>query len=403
MNRLCAKTSHHLRRVRYNFRKQRRSLVRETYSELSANLAEHFRGGELLIEGDDLGVLQTLRRHPNVCREIRLVYIDPPFGTRQDFNITAERIATISRGNGGEIAYRDTLSGEAYFRFLKVRLQAIRDVMAEDGTIYVHIDCKVGHYVKCLMDEIFGPRNFINDISRVKCNPKNFARKGYGNVKDMILFYRKGKDFVWNDFKRPINIPLDDDRFRSTGPDGRRYTTTPLHAPGETVNGTTGKPWRGLRPPPGRHWRYSPSVLEELDKKGLIEWSSTGNPRKKIYADEVMKTGVKIQDVWMFKDPQNPKYPTEKNLEMLKLIVANSSRPGDVILDAFCGSGTTLVAGRELGRKWIGIDSSPIAIATARKRLPGCSVIQLKDEKDDGVEWTHGLEKQLDWLRPVII
>ena len=169
------------------------------------------------------------------------------------------------------------------------------------------------------------------------------------------------------------------------------------------MNGATGKPWRGLKPPLGRHWRYPPSVLEELDRKGLIEWSSTGNPRKKIYADEVMKAGVKIQDVWTFKDPQNPKYPTEKNLEMLKLIVANSSRPGDVILDAFCGSGSTLVAARELGRRWIGIDNSPVAIAAATKRLPNCNCVRIKGEETNDLEWTLGREKQLDWLRREII
>lgn len=393
-----------LRRVRYVPKRHKhphRFLLREAEVDCP-NLSDGFRAGELLIHGNNLSALHILKGYADICRDVRLVYIDPPFGTHQNFNITPERIATISRGNGGAIAYRDDLSGETYLRFLKARLRAIRDVMADDGAIYVHIDCKIGHYVKCLMDEVFGPKNFINDITRIKCNPKNFDRKGYGNVKDMILFYRKGKEFIWNNLRRPIAIQLDDDRFRSISADGKRYATTPLHAPGETVNGATGKPWRGLKPPPGRHWRYPPSVLEELEKRGLIEWSSTGNPRKKIYADEVMRAGVKIQDVWVFKDPQTPKYPTEKNLEMLKLIVANSSRPGDIVLDAFCGSGTTLVAARELGRRWIGIDSSPIAVATTVKRLPGCGVVRITDREADGCEWTRGREKQLDWLKPAI-
>lgn len=378
-------------------------MIREAQADFPENLAEIFRKGELLVQGDNSSVLHALRRYPDIGGHVRLVYIDPPFGTRQDFSVTPERIATISRGNGGTIAYRDHLSGEAYLKFLKARLQAIRDVMADDGTIYVHIDCKVGHYVKCLMDEVFGSRNFINDLTRIKCNPKNFSRKGYGNTKDMLLFYRKGKNLVWNDLRLPIQVPIDDKRFRSVARNGRRYTTTPLHAPGETMNGATGKPWRGFKPPPGRHWRYPPSVLEELDKKGLIEWSSTGNPRKKNYADEVMKVGIRMQDVWVFKDPQYPKYPTEKNLDMLKFIVANSSHPGDIVLDAFCGSGSALVAARELGRKWIGIDSSPVAIATATKRLLGASVVRVKDNEVDVLQWALGLEKQLDWLRPVTI
>ena len=379
--------------------KRKRFFLREHPQDSEAGLAEFFRTGELLIQGDNKNALQWLRTDPSICRRISLVYIDPPFGTRQDFTVTPERIATVSRGNGGQVAYSDNLSGEAYLKFIKVRLQALKEIMAQDGSIYVHIDCKVGHYVKCLMDEIFGSKNFINDITRIKCNPKNFHRKGYGNVKDIILFYKNGKDFIWNDLRWDIRIPLEDDRFRSVDPDGRRYTTTPLHAPGETRHGDTGKPWRGLRPPPGRHWRYPPRVLEELDKKGLIEWSSTGNPRKKIHADEVMKAGRKIQDVWFFKDPQNPRYPTEKNPEILKQIVANSSRPGDIVLDAFCGSGTTLIAARELGRRWIGIDCSPVAISVAKKRLPGCGFVRLRDAVVEEIEWIPGPEKQLDWLK----
>ena len=391
--------------IHYARKKHRRRFFRDAPSDSVPNLAEQFQSGELLVQGENLHVLQIMGMQAEIRGKVRLVYIDPPFGTRQDFRITADRISTISRGNGGVTAYSDKLSGESYLRFIRTRLAAIRDVMADDGSMYVHIDCKIGHYMKCLMDEVFGPRNFINDITRIKCNPKNFSRKGYGNIKDMVLFYRKGKDFVWNDRRGSIRIAADDERFRRVGADGRRYTTTPLHAPGETRNGATGKPWRGLKPPPGRHWRYAPEVLEELDLTGLIEWSSTGNPRKKIYADQVMKAGVKIQDVWMFKDPQHPKYPTEKNLEMLKLIVENSSDTGDIVLDVFCGSGTTLVAARELGRRWIGSDNSPIAITTSAKRLPGCRVVQMYGHRE-GLEspaWMYGQRKQLDWLSPATI
>lgn len=340
-------------------------------------IQKKFGSGGLLIQGENLSILSLLSRIPKINGQIGLVYIDPPFGTKQSFTITDNRVATISRSNGGKVAYHDHLYGDAYLDFLRSRLAAIREIMANEGSIYVHIDYKVGHYVKCLMDEIFGQKNFINDIARIKCNPKNFSRAGYGNMKDMILFYTKTKRFIWNDVKKVIDIALKDDRFRYVDSNGRHYTTTPLHAPGETLNGPTGKPWRGIFPPKGRHWRYPPEVLEQLDRKGSVEWSSTGNPRKKIYAEEIMNSGIKIQDVWTFKDPQTPSYPTAKNMEMLKLIVANSSRPGDIILDAFCGSGTTLLAARELGRRWIGIDSSREAIAVAIKRLPGCGVIRV--------------------------
>jgi len=155
--------------------------------------------------------------------------------------------------------------------------------------------------------------------------------------------------------------------FKKIDKDGRKYTTIPLHAPGETTNGNTGKEWKGIKPPKGRHWRSEPAILEELDKQGLIEWSTNGVPRKKIFLDE--KDGKKMQDIWEFKDPQYPKYPTEKSLDLLKFIIEASSNEGDLVLDCFCGSGTTLIAAQELSRNWIGIDKSDQAIKVTQKKL----------------------------------
>lgn len=336
----------------------------------------------ILIHADNYYALVYLADKKGMRKKIKLVYIDPPYGTNQTFTISNKRFATISRVNNGKLAYDDTLTGEDYLKFLGERLVLIRDLMADDGSIYLHIDIKMGHYVKCLMDNIFGQKKFINDITRIKCNPKNFSRKGYGNIKDMILFYSKGPKFIWDEPRQPINIEADP-RFKSIDKNGRRFTTTPLHAPGETINGATGKKWRGMSPPPGRHWRYPPNVLEELDRKKLIEWSSTGNPRKIIYADEIAKNGVKVQDIWTFKDPQNSVYPTEKNLEMLRMIVKASSNEGDWVLDAFAGSGTTLVAAQELKRRFIGIDSSIEAINLATKRLTNYTLIDLMKGQED--------------------
>jgi len=335
----------------------------------------------ILIHGDNYDALIYLAEKRRMIGKVRLVYIDPPFGTKQDFTFSGERFSTISRMNGGKVAYSDTLTGEEYLEFLSGRLKLIRDLMTDDGTIYLHIDNKMGHYVKVLMDKIFGTDNFINDITRIKCNPKNFSRKGYGNIKDVVLFYSKTRKYIWNDPRQEIEIGDDDTRFRSVDTNGRRYTTTPLHAPGETMNGATGKEWRGMFPPPGRHWRYNPKVLDQLDKAGLVEWSSTGNPRKKIYADDVMRAGTKMQDVWIYKDPQNPKYPTEKNIEMLKMIVTASSNVGDIVLDAFSGSGNTLVAAQELNRNFIGIDSSKKAISICRERLTDFDYIELSKQR----------------------
>lgn len=325
--------------------------------------------GNMLIFGDNLQTLKALIKDPNIKGKVRLVYIDPPFATNQEFKSGEGRTSTISSSPEDERAYEDKLLGAEYIEFLRKRLILLREILADDGSIYVHIDWKMGHYVKVLMDEIFGQERFINDITRIKCNPKNFERKGYGNIKDMILFYSKTERYVWNEPREEMTEEDVQRLFPKMDKEGRRYTTTPLHAPGETRNGPTGQPWRGLKPPKGRHWRYSPDELNRLDECGLIEWSSTGNPRKIIYADEVLEKGKKRQDIWEFKDPPYPTYPTEKNLEMLKVIIEASSNPDDLVLDCFAGSGTTLIAAEELGRRWIGIDNSKIAIDVVQKRL----------------------------------
>lgn len=155
--------------------------------------------------------------------------------------------------------------------------------------------------------------------------------------------------------------------------EGRRYTTTPLHAPGVTLNGPTGRAWRGMMPPPGRHWRYSPEKLDELDTAGMIAWSTTGNPRKIRYAhdpdgDDEMPSKLP-QDVWVYKDPQRALYPTQKNEEMLERIILTSSDPGDTVLDCYAGSGGTLLQAHKLGRRFIGMDSSESAQQVIERRL----------------------------------
>lgn len=322
-----------------------------------------------LYYADNLKALQGLLSDSSVCGQVRLVYIDPPFGTGQIFTVSSNRHATISRSANGSTAYHDVLVGKEYLNFLRVRLELLKRLLADDGSVYVHIDTKVEHYVKVLLDEIFGISNFRSDITRIKSNPKNFNQNGYSNFKDTILFYTKGDKFVWHPPREPF---LEEELIRlfpKLESNGRRYTTTPLHAPGETKNGATGRPWNGINPPVGRHWRCVPDVLSELDRQNLIEWSSKGNPRKKIFADEASKIGKLVQDVWVFKDPQYPRYPTEKNLDMLKVIIGASSDKDDIVMDCFCGSGGTLVAAEEMGRRWIGIDESELAIDISKKRL----------------------------------
>jgi len=315
----------------------------------------------ILVFGENLNVLKTFYENPDFRGKIKLVYIDPPFATDRNF---------IDLDNNH--AYSDKLNGHEYVEFIRQRLIFLYELLSDEGSIYIHLDQKKGHYIKIILDEIFGDNNFRNDITRIKCNPKNFNRKAYGNIKDVIYFYSKtnlNPDLLtWNDYRIPLNEEEIVKQFPLIDTDGRRYATNPLHAPDET-NGLTSEPWKGLNPPKGRHWRYAPSKLSELDEKGLIVWSNTGNPRKKIFAED--NKGKKIQDVWEFKDKgiRYSDYPTEKNEELLKMIIQNSSNKGDIILDCFAGSGTTLIAAEKFERKWIGIDNSPKAIEIIQKRL----------------------------------
>ena len=321
-----------------------------------------------LIKGNNLEVLKHLRDSKGMAGKIDLIYIDPPFATNNVFNMSEDKASSISRISGGDIAYSDELIGEEYLDFLRERLLILRDLLSEEGSIYLHIDYKIGHYVKVLMDEIFGINNFINDITRIKCNPKNFSRKAYGNVKDMILFYaKKSGNHIWNEPKIKHSKEDIERLFKKTDENGRRYTTVPVHAPGETANGLTGQPWKGMNPPRGRHWRYSPEQLDILDSQGLIEWSKNDVPRKKFFVDE--SNGKKIQDILEFKDPQKTKYPTEKNIELIELIVSASSSENSLVLDCFCGSGTTLIAASNLSRNWIGVDQSNSAVKISKERL----------------------------------
>ena len=228
-------------------------------------------------------------------------------------------------------------------------------------------------HLKVIMDEIYGADNYKNCIVRKKCNPKNYTRKKYGNISDYILFYTKSDRYVWN---RPIE-PWTEDRAWKEYPcrevkTGRRYKKVPIHAPG-IRNGETGKPWRGMLPPPGKHWQYTPQKLDMLDSEGKIYWSPNGNPRRKVYLDE--NPGVSVQDMWLnYRDAHNQNiritgYPTEKNPELLKRIIEASSNPDDIVLDCFCGSGTTLEVAHRLERRWVGIDNSAEAIGTVLDRF----------------------------------
>lgn len=310
---------------------------------------------------ENLATLAHLAQDADVCGKVQLVYIDPPFATQTVFH--SRKLAH---------AYEDVFECSEYLEFIRERLVLLHKLLAHDGSIYIHLDAKMVFHVKLIMDEIFGVKNFRNCITRKKSNPKNYTRNRFGNIADFILFYTKSDRYVWN---RQVE-PWTEERAREyqyvEPSTGRRFMKVPVHAPG-IRNGETGKPWRGVMPPPGKHWQFPPSVLDGLDARGEIYWSKNGNPRRKVYLDE--NPGISAQDIWLdYKDAHNQMvhitgYPTEKNINLLRRIVEASSNPGDIVLDCFCGSGTTLVAADMLGRHWIGVDNSPEALRTTLQRF----------------------------------
>lgn len=311
--------------------------------------------------GNNLPALATLLQDPNVRGQVRLIYIDPPYATGGVFQSRTQ-----------QDAYDDLLVGAHFVEFLRERLVLMHELLADNGSIYVHLDKNMAFAIKVIMDEVFGPQNFRSWITRKKCNPKNYTSKSYGNVADFILFYTKSDDYIWH---RPYEEWTDAHalkEYSNVDTNGRRYKKVPVHAPGVRY-GETGKPWRGMLPPAGKHWQYTPAKLEEFDAQGHMYWSPTGNPRRKVYFDE--SEGIPVQDIWMdYKDAHNQNikitgFPTEKNPDLIQRIIEASSNPNDIVLDCFSGSGTTLAVASHTRRRWIGIDESALALATIIRRF----------------------------------
>lgn len=319
-------------------------------------------GGEnRLYHADNLAVLAAFLQDEDVLGKVKLVYIDPPFATAAAFESRKQ-----------EHAYNDHLVGPAFVESLRERLILIHRLLADDGSLYLHLDGRMIFHLRIVLDEIFGEKNFRNCITRKKCNPKNYTRKTYGNVADYILFYTKGDTYVWNRQVEQWDEAKALKEYPCVDAEGRRYKKVPVHAPG-VRNGETGKAWRGKLPPPGKHWQYLPSTLDEMDARGEIYWSPTGNPRRKIYLEN--SAGIPVQDIWMdMRDAHNQNihitgYPTEKNPALLDRIIEASSNPGDLVMDCYAGSGTTLAVASSLGRRWIGVDRSDESIRTILHRL----------------------------------
>ena len=345
----------------YEGKKSEEVVFSHTGSRFDNIVTVNGRGDNMLFFGDNFNVLLSLMNN-GYKGKVKLIYIDPPFATSSSF---------INRKL--EVAYNDKLCGGEYVEFLRERLIIMRELLVDDGSIYLHLDSKMAFTMKIIMDELFGEANCRAFITRKKCSTKNHTKNTFGNVSDYIMFYSKSSTYTWN---RPF-APWEMDKMIEEYPcidekSGRRYKKVPVHAPC-VRNGETGKEWRGKMPPIGKHWQFTPDKLDALDAAGEIYWSSNGNPRRKVFFDP--SKGIPLQDIWLnYRDSINQSqkttgYPTEKNFDMLKMIVCASSNSGDIVLDCFAGSGTTLGAAFDCGRKWIGADNSIESIKAILKRF----------------------------------
>jgi len=335
-------------------------------SEYPENYPEDWKN--LLIWGDNKLVMSSLLKQ-GWAGKINLIYIDPPFFTGADFTIKTkigdeevEKAPSIIE----ERAYKDTWSGgiASYLKYMYERLVLMRELLAENGSIYVHLDWHVGHYVKVLMDEIFGYENFRNEVVWKRTSAHSHA-KLMGTVHDIILFYSKSNDFCWNQIYQPYSEEYVQSHYRYVDENGRRYRTDNLIAPG----GGYRYEWKGII----KNWRAPKETMEKWEQEGRLVYTKYGTPEYKRYLDEM--PGVPLQDLWTDIPPINSQaherldFSTQKPEALLKRIILASSNRGDIVADFFCGSGTTLAVAEKLGRRWIGSDLSKFAIQVTRKRL----------------------------------
>ncbi len=352
--------------------------------------------------GDNLPVLRKEIKDESVD----LIYLDPPFNSKRDYNLLFKTPKGHSSdaqitafedswhwGSEAEKEYSELLRqpntnvaemirslrsflGEndmmAYLTMMANRLLELHRVLKPTGSLYLHCDPTASHYLKIVMDAVFGQEGYRNEIVWQRTNAHNTAKQ-YGRINDTIFFYTKTLDYTWNDTATPYSTEQLA-RYKKDG-DGRLYTCQDLTA--SRPNSNSGKfEWRGTMPSPNRGWGYKLEQLEQWWEEGRIALKRDGKPRMDgliVYLDEM--PGKFLQTVWTDiprisnTSAERLGYPTQKPLALLERIIQASSNPGDVVLDPFCGCGTAVHAAQKLNRQWLGIDITVLAISLIEKRL----------------------------------
>jgi DNA modification methylase len=332
-----------------------------------------------LIWGDNLLVEASLLK--DFAGKIDLIYIDPPFAIGADFSFRAaigETDVEVDKEPSAveAKAYRDTWGRgyDSYLEMLFGRLVVIRQLLSDHGTIYVHVGPTVSHYVRCLLEGIFGSDRFVNEVVWRRAFAHNDPNR-CGQIHDSILIFQNGDQRTWNTvYQKPSPDYIE--QFFDQYDEGRkeRYNRLPLDAPRHGDGGNLVYEWKGVWPAANRTWANVKEKMQEFDRAGRIHYPKSGGmPRLKRYESEY--EGAVLQDIWTDINKIHNQssellgYNTQKPEALLDRIIRSSSNPGDLVADFFCGSGTTLAVAEKLGRRWIGADLGRFAIHTTRKRL----------------------------------
>ena len=344
--------------------------------------------------GDNLPVLAQI-----ATGSAGLVYLDPPFNSGRNYE------SRVGKGTSSSDAFVDTWvwddgsdallrdlpdllppagaamtaalvaqlgrsSRAAYLVSLAARLGQAHRLLTTEGSLYVHVDPSASHYLKVVLDSIFGAQNFRNEIIWKRTHAHSGSRR-FGPVHDTLLYYTKSDAYVWDQQYAPYSREYLDTYFTKHDERGA-YQSITCTGPGDRFGTRAHYEWKGQLPPPGRHWAWVREEMERLDVAGMLTYSRNGVPRLKRYAHE--GPGVRLQDIWTDISPLSAHaaerlgYDTQKPVALLERIIASSSRPGDLVLDPYCGTGTTAVAAERLGRSWCMLDASLFAAGLTLSR-----------------------------------
>lgn len=356
-----------------------------------------------LYYGDNLQVLRDSIKSESVD----LIYLDPPFNSQANYNVlfktpqgekSEAQITAFedtwtwgieSENNLDELKNRrgelwellDLLvrtlgknSLSAYLVMMAIRLVELHRVLKKTGSLYLHCDPTASHYLKMILDIIFGAKNFRNEIIWKRTSAHANVGKRCGIITDSLLFYTNSNNYIWNQQYTKYSEEHTKTSYRYIEEDtGRRYASRDLTASMQRVSSGQLYEWKNIKPPKSRCWAYTKENMEKFEAENKIIYSSKGYPRLKVYLDEMQ--GIPLQNLWDDIKPitshakEKLGYPTQKPLALLERIINASSNPNDVILDPFCGCGTAIEAAEKLGRNWIGIDITHLAISIIKQRL----------------------------------